>query len=218
VSIAKVYGQTELAPVVTMTGPADTAADKAHTIGRPLPQVDVKIVDPLTGEVVPIGVPGEICARGYQQMLDYFELPEATAETVDAEGWLHTGDLAQMDARGCLTVTGRFKGMIIRGGENLYPREIEERLFSHPAVASVAVVARPSETWGEEVAAVLVPKPGETLPSATEPKAWCREALSPQKTPAHWFSVEALLLTASGKIPKFVLAEQVAAGKLTPLG
>ena len=217
VSIANVYGQTELAPVVAMTGPADSAEDKAHTIGRPLPQVEVKIVDPLSGEVVPRGVSGEICARGYQKMLDYFEMPGATAETIDAEGWLHTGDLASMDARGYLTITGRLKDMIIRGGENLYPREIEERLFAHPAVASVAVVARPSETWGEEVAAVLVPKPGETLPSAAELKAWCREALSPQKTPAHWYGAEALPLTASGKIRKFVLAEQVAAGKLTPL-
>jgi fatty-acyl-CoA synthase len=166
---------------------------------------------------VPPGVSGEICARGYQQMIDYYDMPEATAETVDAEGWLHTGDLGSMDERGYLTITGRLKDMIIRGGENLYPRQIEDRLFAHPAVASVAVVGVPSDTWGEEVAAVLVAKPGETLPGVEELVAWCRETLSPQKTPAHWYGVEALPLTASGKIRKFVLAEQVAAGKLTKL-
>ena len=217
VSIANVYGQTELAPVVTMTGPADSADDKAHTIGRPLPQVAVKIVDPIERGVVPIGEPGEICARGYQQMIDYFDLPDETARTVDADGWLHTGDLASMDARGFLTVTGRLKDMIIRGGENLYPREIEDRLFAHPAVAGVAVVGVPSETWGEEVAAVLVPKPDAALPAAAELVAWCRETLAPHKTPAYWYRADELPLTASGKIRKYVIAEQAASGDLDPL-
>lgn len=217
VSISNVYGQTELAPVVCMTGPADTAADKAHTIGRPLPQVEVKLVDPTGTTTVEVGQPGEICARGYQQMIDYFELPDETARTVDADGWLHTGDLATMDDRGFLTITGRSKDMIIRGGENVYPREIEDRLFAHPAVSGVAVVPMPSEQWGEEVAAVVVPKPDTELPTADELRAFCREQLAAYKTPQHWFTADALPLTGSGKIRKFVIAEQVSKGDLAPI-
>ncbi len=158
-----VFGQTECSPVATMTRPDDSVEDKAGTIGTPLPHVEVKIIDPGTGQTLPVGQVGEFCTRGYLVMHGYFENPEATAAAIDADGWLHTGDLCAMDARGYCTVEGRLKDMIIRGGENIYPRELEELLFRHPSVGEVAVVGLPDAKWGEQVAAFLRAKPGQRI-------------------------------------------------------
>jgi fatty-acyl-CoA synthase len=201
-----VFGQTECSPVACMTHPDDSIEDKASTLGPPMPNVEVKIVDPDTGATMPTGELGEFCTRGYHVMHGYFENPEATAKTIDGDGWLHTGDLCSMDERGYCKIEGRLKDMIIRGGENIYPREIEELLFQHPSVGEVAVVGLPDERLGEEVGAFLRAAPGQTL-NKDELFAYLREHLSPQKTPRHWFEVEEYPLTGSGKIQKFALRD-----------
>jgi fatty-acyl-CoA synthase len=211
-----VFGQTECSPVAAQTLTTDTIEDKAATIGLPLPNMETKIVNPDTGKTVPIGEIGEFCTRGYHIMLGYFEMPDATAAAIDAEGWLHTGDLCAMDARGYCTVEGRLKDMIIRGGENIYPRELEELLFRHPKVGEVAVVGLPHEKWGEEVAAFIRPAPGAAI-DAEELSAYMRASLAPHKTPRHWFVVEAFPLTGSGKIQKFKLREIWAKGETRAL-
>ena len=208
-----VFGQTECSPVITQTRLDDTADDKAETIGQPQPQVEVKIVDPATGAIVPPGEVGELCTRGYHVMLGYYELPDATAEAIDADGWLHTGDLCSMDERGYCKVQGRLKDMIIRGGENIYPREIEELLFTHPAVADVAVVGVADERWGEQVAAFVRPAAGAAV-GERELAGWLRERLSPHKVPKVWRFVEDFPLTPSGKVQKFVLRERYEKGEL----
>ncbi len=211
-----VFGQTECSPVALMTWTTDTVADKAGTIGTPMPNVEVKIVNPDTGQTVPIGEIGEICTRGYHVMCGYFENEAATRAAIDPEGWLHTGDLGAMDARGYCTVEGRLKDMIIRGGENIYPRELEEVLFRHPAVGDVAVVGLPDARWGEVVAAFIRPPPGATV-DKEELFDYLREHLAPHKTPRHWFVVDAMPLTGSGKIQKFKLREQWAKGEMKEL-
>lgn len=212
-----VYGQTELGPIVCQTSPADSREDNLFTAGRPLPGVEVSLRDPGTGAVQPIGVEGEICARGYQQMIEYLDMPADTARTVDAEGWLHTGDLGTMDARGYVRVTGRLKDMIIRGGENIYPREIEAALAAHPALIDAVVLGLPDETWGETVAAVLRPDPAQPTPGPAELQDWLRERLAPHKTPKSWYTAASFPVNAMGKLQKFRLREQVAAGELEPL-
>jgi len=211
-----VFGQTECSPVASMTHTTDTLADKAGTIGPPMPHAEVKIVDPTTGRTAPLGAIGEYCTRGYHVMLGYFEMPEATAAAIDAEGWLHTGDLCAMDERGYCTVEGRLKDMIIRGGENVYPRELEELLFQHPKVGEVAVVGLPDDKWGEEVAAFIRPAPGAVI-DKSELFNYMREHLAPHKTPRQWFVVEAFPLTGSGKIQKYKLREQWSQGGFTAL-
>lgn len=202
-----VFGQTEASPLITQVSPDDTAELRATTVGRALPQTEVKIVDPATGATVPHGTIGEICARGYLVMRSYFDNLEATAAAVDAEGWLHTGDLATMDAEGYCRIEGRLKDMIIRGGENIYPAEIEAVLIAHPAVGDVSIVGIPDETWGEVVAAFVRPAPGQTT-TADDLFDYCREHLAPYKTPRHWRFVEQFPQTPSGKIQKYVLREQ----------
>ena len=201
------FGQTEASCSITKTRPDDSAEDKAETIGLPLPQTAVQIVDPDSGELVAPGVSGEICARSYGVMHGYYDNPEATAATIDAQGWLHTGDLGTMDDRGYCKIVGRIKDMIIRGGENIYPREIEEVLFTHPAVGDVAVVGVPDEKWGERVVAFvrLAPK-ADT--SAEELEAFVGKHLARHKTPREWFFLEELPTTASGKVQKFALRER----------
>jgi fatty-acyl-CoA synthase len=201
-----VFGQTECSPVASMTRPDDRVEDKAGTIGTPMPHVEVKIIDPVSGATLPVGQVGEYCTRGYHVMHGYFENPEATAAAIDADGWLHTGDLCAMDSRGYCTVEGRLKDMIIRGGENIYPRELEELLFKHPSVGEVAVVGLPDAKWGEQVAAFLRPKPGQRIVK-DELVAYMRQHLSPHKTPKHWFVLDAFPLTGSGKIQKFKLRD-----------
>ncbi len=212
-----VYGQTELSPIVAQTRPSDTPDDNLHTAGQPLEGVDIAIVDPATGAVQPNGIEGEICARGYQVMAGYFGMPDATAETIDADGWLHTGDLGTMDSRGYLTVTGRLKDLIIRGGENIYPREIEAELTNHSGVAAAMVLGVPDEAWGEQVAAVLQLDPAWPRPTSADLRDRLRERLSPQKTPTSWYVAADLPTNAMGKLQKFRLREQIAAGELEVL-
>ena len=206
-----VYGQTETSPLLTQTYTDDTIEDLCETVGQPLPQTEISIRDAATNTVVPIGAIGEICARGYALMLEYNDNPAATAATIDTHGWLHTGDLGTMDRRGYVKVTGRVKEMIIRGGENLFPAEIENILLEHPDVAETAVVGIPDDRWGEIVACFVRMSPGATL-DTTILIAHCRERISPQKTPAHWIEVTEWPLTGSGKIQKFVLRDQFIAG------
>jgi fatty-acyl-CoA synthase len=209
-----VYGTTECSPLVTMTRFADSAEDKAETIGRAMPQTEVKIVDPETGSIVKPGVVGELCARGYMVMHGYFEDPEGTADAIDDERWYHTGDLASMDDRGYCRIEGRLKDMIIRGGENIYPREIEALLFEHPCVVEVAVVGIPDDKWGEQVAAfVRLASDADTTPA--ELSAYIRERLAGFKVPRAWVFVDTFPLTGSGKIKKFVLREMYVSGELT---
>jgi acyl-CoA synthetase (AMP-forming)/AMP-acid ligase II len=202
-----VYGQTECSPVITNTLPTDTPDDKGLTVGPPLPHTEVRVVDPVTLETVPLDTAGELWARGYFTMLGYFDRPDATTETLLPDGWLRTGDLATMDDRGYCRIVGRLKDMIIRGGENLFPAEIEEVLYRHPAVAEVAVVGLPDEKWGEVVAAFIRPTDPAVPPRVAELRSHLRAVLSPQKTPTSWYTVSAFPLTGSGKIQKFAIRE-----------
>ena len=208
------FGQTELNGVVTATTLDDSIEDQAQTLGRPLPRIEVRIVDPASGATQPVGVSGEICVRGYQNMLGYCGSPDETARVIDHEGWLHMGDLACMDNRGYLRITGRLKDMVIRGGMNIYPREIEEILFAHPKVADVSVIGLPDERWGEIVAAVVRLADPAAPPCADELHVWCRERLASHKTPSAWYFVDSYPMTASGKIQKFKLKEWVMGGRL----
>lgn len=207
------YGLTESSPAITHTRPGDNARDISETIGQPIPLVEVKIVDPETGAIQPIGVSGELCCRGFNVMMGYYDMPEATAAAIDPEGWLHSGDLCEMDERGYCRITGRLKDMIIRGGENIYPREIEEVLIAHPEVASVAVFGIADEYWGEQVGCAFVPEAGKA-PSAATLAEHCGKSLARHKIPKIWFSMADLPLTPSGKIQKFRLGEMAAAGDL----
>ncbi len=211
-----VFGQTECSPVASMTQPSDTINDKATTIGPPMPGVEVKIISPETGETVAIGAIGEYCTRGYHVMEGYFEMPERTAETIDEDGWLHTGDLCAMDDRGYCTVEGRLKDMIIRGGENIYPKELEELLFAHHTVGEVAIVGLPDEKWGETVGAFVRAAPGEEI-DKNELFGHLRDHLAPHKTPRQWFTVEEFPLTGSGKIQKYKLREMWETGDVDEL-
>ena len=201
------FGQTEASPYVTHTLPADPNPDWVHTVGRPLPATEVRISDPVTGEAVPIGVVGEICARGPGIMTGYFDDPAGTARALDPEGWLHTGDLGSLDEQGYLRVQGRLKDMIIRGGENIYPREIEDLLLTHPDVADAAVVGVPDQEMGEQVAAFIRPVAGRT-PDLDQLNAFCRERIATYKTPRIWQVVHDFPQTASGKIQKYVLRDR----------
>ena len=208
--VSTVFAQTEASPVITQTAPDDAPDLRATTLGRPLPQTEVKIVDALSGAPVEHDVVGELCTRGYHVMKGYFDDREATAAAIDAEGWLHTGDLASMDALGYCRIGGRLKDMIIRGGENIYPREIEQVLFEHEDVADVAVVGVPDAIWGEQVAAFIRPAEGRT-PDPAQLFAYCRERLAPHKAPRHWKVVDAFPLTPSGKVQKYLLRERFVA-------
>jgi fatty-acyl-CoA synthase len=201
------YGQTECSPILTNTCPSDSAEDKGLTVGKPLPHTEIRIVDPVSLETVPIGASGELWARGYFTMLGYFDMPEASAKTLTADGWVRTGDLAVMDERGYCRIVGRLKDMIIRGGENLFPAEIEEVLYRHPAVAEATVVGLPDERWGEVVGAFIRPCDPAAPPTVTELRSHLRASLSPQKTPTRWYAVDGYPLTGSGKVQKFAIRE-----------
>ncbi|MFZ5648604.1 MAG: AMP-binding protein [Bacillota bacterium] len=201
------YGQTEASPGITMTRTSDPIELRVSTVGKALPNVEVKIVDPATGETVPPGVQGELCTRGYHVMKGYYNMPEATASAIDKDNWLHTGDLAVMDENGYCKITGRLKDMIIRGGENIYPREIEEFLYTNTKVKDVQVVGVPSAKYGEEVAAFIQLKEGLTA-TEEEIKEYCKDKISRFKIPAFIFFVEQYPTTASGKIQKYKLREQ----------
>lgn len=207
VRLSIVFGQTEASPVITQTRLDDSIQDKAETIGQPLPRTEVQIVDPSTGEVVAPGEVGELWTRGYLVMLGYFDMPDESAAAVDGDGWLHTGDLCSMDERGYCKVEGRLKDMIIRGGENIYPREIEELLFSHPGVADASVIGVPDDHWGEKVVAFVRPVAGHE-PCEADLTAHLRDRLAAHKMPRSWVFVDELPLTPSGKVQKFVLRER----------
>ncbi len=206
------YGQTECSPGMTMSRTDDPVERRVSTVGRLLPNCEGKVVDPDTGLPVPPGVPGEICTRGYHVMKGYYNMPEATAAAIDADGWLHTGDLGTCDEEGYYAITGRIRDMIIRGGENIYPREIEELIYTHPEVKDVQVVAVPSQKFGEEVCAFVIAREGAS-PSEEDIQAFVRERMSRHKIPSYILFVDAFPMTASGKIQKYKLREE-AVGRL----
>lgn len=200
------YGQTESSPAITMTKVDDPIELRVATVGRNIPGVEVKIVDPETGEEVPHGVQGELCARGYNVMKGYYKMPEATHAAIDSDGWLHTGDLATMDENGYCKITGRVKDMIIRGGENIYPREIEEFLYTHPKILDVQVVGVPDKKYGEEVLACIRLREGERL-TEQEVRDYCEGKIARYKHPRYIKFIDEFPMTASGKIQKFKLRE-----------
>jgi len=209
VPVCIIYAQTESCGGLTMTRHDDDPRDRAETVGRQLSHVETRIVDLLDSTTpVTAGQVGEICTRGYNVMTGYFDLPEATKAAIDADGWLHTGDLGSIDDRGYLRISGRLKEMIIRGGENIYPAEIEQVLSTHPGVLDAAVVGAPDEVWGEQVAAFIRPVPGST-PDEDELAAYTRARLAPHKAPRIWRFVDEFPLTGSGKIQKFKLRESL---------
>lgn len=200
------YGQTEASPVVTQTRYDDPIELRVETVGRATPGVEVKIVDPATGETLGDNTQGEFCCRGHAVMLGYYKNPEATAAAIDKDGWLHTGDLAIRTPKGYFRITGRIKDMLIRGGENIYPREIEECLFTHPAIEQAAVVGVPDLKYGEEVCAWIRLKSGSSLTEA-EVRDFCKKQLAHYKTPKYVRFVESFPQTVTGKIQKFKIRE-----------
>jgi fatty-acyl-CoA synthase len=208
--VAICYGMTETSPVSTMTRVDDDLARRTGTVGRVMPHLEVKVVDPATGRTVPRGEPGELCTRGYSVMLGYWDQPDKTAEAVDPARWMHTGDLATMDADGYLSIVGRIKDMVIRGGENIYPREIEEFLYAHPAIADVQVVGVPDERYGEELMAWVVMRPGHEPLTVEDVRAFCRDQLAHYKVPRYVHVVESFPMTVTGKIRKVEMREAAA--------
>ncbi len=206
VSIA--YGMTETSPVSTQTRKEDPLERRVGSIGRVGPHLEVQVIDPLTGLAVPRGETGELCTRGYSVMRGYWGEPEKTAEAKDDAGWMHTGDLATMDAEGYLNIVGRSKDMVIRGGENVYPREVEEFLSTHPDVADVQVVGVPDERYGEELCAWLQLRPGAAELDAAAVKAFCGGRLAHYKVPRHVLCVAEFPLTVTGKVRKNVMREE----------
>jgi fatty-acyl-CoA synthase len=201
------YGMTETSPVSFQSTTDDPLDKRVSTVGRIHPHVEAKIVDPETGAVVPRGQTGELLTRGYIVMLGYWGNPEATAEAIDAGRWMHTGDLATMDDEGYVNIVGRAKDMIIRGGENIYPREIEEFLYRHPKVRDVQVIGVPDETYGEQVMAWVILKPGEGS-SAEEMQAYCEGQIAYYKVPRYWRFTDSFPMTVTGKVQKYLMREQ----------
>jgi fatty-acyl-CoA synthase len=200
------YGMTETSPVSVQTSPDDPVEKRVSTVGRVHPHQEVKIVDPATGAIVPRGVPGEICTRGYSVMLGYWGNDVATRESIDAAGWMHTGDLASMDEDGYLRIVGRIKDMIIRGGENIYPRELEEFLLTIPGVSDAYVIGIPSARYGEEVMAWVRLAEGSSL-TPEELAESCRGSIATYKIPARWKLVDSFPMTVTGKIQKYRMRE-----------
>jgi len=200
------YGMTETSPVSTQSAVDDPLDKRVSTVGRIHPHVEVKIVDPETGNIVPRGQRGELCTRGYSVMLGYWNDPDATGKAIDAGRWMHTGDLATMDDEGYVNIVGRIKDMIIRGGENIYPREIEEFLYQHPDIEDAQVIGVPSPKYGEEVMAWVKPKAGKTLDDRTL-VAFCEGQIAHYKIPRYWKLVDAFPMTVTGKIQKFKMRE-----------
>ena len=203
-------GMTETSPVSTQTAPDDPLEKRVETVGRPQAHTEIKIIDPATGEVVPRGVPGEQCTRGYLVMLGYWDDPTATTKAVDAAGWMHSGDLAVMDDDGYVRIVGRIKDTIIRGGENISPREVEEFLHTIPGVAEVQVIGVPCERYGEEVMAWVRLHAGVVL-SGEDLRAACAGRIATFKIPRHWRFVDAFPMTVTGKVQKYRMREIAAA-------
>jgi fatty-acyl-CoA synthase len=211
VCYSTMFGQTEGGAGITQTVLDDSPEDKAETVGRGLPQVAVKIIDPVTGAIVRCGEVGELCAKSPMAMYEYWDMPAETAKAIDPEGWLHTGDLCTMDDRGYCRVVGRLKDMITRGGENIYPREIEDTLFADPSVGEAAVIGVPDERYGEQVAAFVRPAPGEKV-DVEALRTMVRRTLAPYKTPTYWYVVDELPVNGVGKIQKQELLERWKSG------
>ena len=203
------YGQTEASPLTHLTEPQDSLERRTETVGRNLPHQEVKIVDPEDGRTLPLGAVGEICFRGYHVMRGYYADPQATASAIDPRGWLHSGDLGTMDAEGYVRITGRLKDMIIRGGENIYPAEIERVLSGHPKVAQAGVIGIPDEFYGEQVMAWIQLHTGEIV-TEEEIRSYCRDRLAHFKVPAVIRFVEAFPMTVTGKLQKFRMREMAA--------
>lgn len=200
------YGQTEASPLITQTRADDSLELRVGTVGRPLPGIEVKVIDPETGNELGDEQPGELCGRGHDVMLGYFNLPEKTNEAIDADGWLHTGDLAVREKNGYYRITGRLRDLIIRGGENVYPREIEELLYQHPAVQDVQIIGVPDRKFGEEVMAWVRLREGKSA-SPDEFKAFCKANLAYFKVPHYWKFVDSFPITVTGKIQKYKMRE-----------
>lgn len=205
--IVIVFGQTEASPGCTMTTTSDSIDKRVNTVGRAFPGVECKIIDPESGEELPINTPGEFCARGYNIMKGYYKMPEATAQAIDKDGWLHTGDLCTVDEDGYYKVVGRIKDMIIRGGENIYPKEIEECLYTCDKVSDVQVIGVPSEAYGEEVMACVILKEGEEM-TEEEVKEFVGERMAKHKVPRYVRFVDSFPTNAAGKIQKFKMREE----------
>ncbi|MFF2353246.1 AMP-binding protein [Kitasatospora sp. NPDC058115] len=202
------YGMTETSPVSTQTRAEDPLERRVSTVGRVGPHLEVKVADPQSGGTVPRGTPGELCTRGYSVMLGYWDQPDRTAEAVDADGWMHTGDLAVMDEEGYLTITGRLKDMVIRGGENIYPREIEEFLYTHPDVQDVQVIGVPDAKYGEELMAWVRLRPGAPELTAEALRAYCAGRIAHYKVPRYVHLVDEFPMTVTGKIRKVEMRER----------
>ncbi|MBV9193295.1 MAG: AMP-binding protein [Solirubrobacterales bacterium] len=200
------FGMTETSPVTTQVRRDDTLENRCGTVGQVMPHVEIKIADPESGRTVPRGQPGEFLARGYPVMSGYWNDPERTAEAIDRQRWMHTGDLATMDEQGYVRVVGRIKDMVIRGGENVYPREIEEFLYTHPAIADVQVIGVPDERYGEELMAWIVLRPGASV-TDEELRAFCRETIAHFKVPRYVKFVDSFPMTVTGKVQKFKMRE-----------
>jgi fatty-acyl-CoA synthase len=205
--VAIAYGMTETSPVSTQTRIGAPLAKQVGTVGQVHPHVQIKIVDPQTGQVVPMGERGELCTRGYSVMLGYWDNDEATRTSIDAARWMHTGDLATMDDEGYLNIVGRIKDMIIRGGENVYPREIEEFLYSHPKIQDVQVIGVPDEKYGEEIMAWVKVREGQAA-TEEEIRDFCRGKIAHYKIPRYVRFVDAFPMTVTGKVQKFLMREE----------
>jgi fatty-acyl-CoA synthase len=203
------YGMTETSPVSFQSDVDDPLQKRVTTVGRIAPHVEVKIVDG-SGQTVPVGQSGELCTRGYSVMSGYWDEPEKTAEAIDRDGWMHTGDLATIDRDGFCNIVGRVKDMVIRGGENVYPREIEEFLYRHPKVAEVQVFGVPDAKYGEELCAWIVLHPGQSA-TEEEVRAFCRGQIAHYKVPRHVRFRDALPMTVTGKPQKFAMREAMIA-------
>ncbi len=201
------YGMTELSPVATQTLRDDSVDRRVSTVGTAHPHVEIKIVDPDTGETTPAGTPGEFCARGYSVMKGYWNDPDRTAEAIDADGWMHSGDLAVMDADGYVKIVGRLKDMIIRGGENVYPREIEEYLFTHPDIVDAQVIGVPDERFGEQIMAWVQKRDGADL-TEDDVVEYCKGRIAHFKVPRYVRFTTEFPMTVTGKIQKFKLKER----------
>jgi len=205
--ITIVYGQTEASPGCTQTMFDDSLEKRVNTVGKPLPFIEIKIVNPETGEEVGVGVDGEFCVRGYNVMKGYYKLEDETKAAIDNDKWLHTGDLARIDEDGYYKITGRIKDMIIRGGENIYPKEIEDLIYTHNAVKDVAVVAIPSQKYGEEVCAFVILKQ-DAKATEDDIRSFVNKNLAKHKVPSRVLFIDKFPLTASGKIQKYLLREK----------
>ena len=206
--IVSVYGQTESSPGSTMSAWTDDLALRTETVGYAFPHVECKVVDPETGEEVPDNVNGEFCSRGYNIMKGYYKMAQATKEAIDNDGWLHSGDLAQRNPDGTYLITGRLKDMIIRGGENIYPKEIEEFIYTHPDVSDVQVVGVSDERYGEEAAACIILKEGHEV-SEPEMRKYIKDHLASHKVPRYILFVDDFPMNAAGKVLKYKMREDL---------